>query len=148
MNKRILTVGFNGTALKNQHPKWTFASIPLPVKEHFIHWDFAFIFGPEFLTVDCKNKKRTDLASSWNDGFSFQRLSSTHRQKQTQGVVYLTMGSLSENLFKQCTYCTPVWSMEKILWKHSSGTALTRFSVMYQQGRGLQSPTAGIHLKQ
>lgn len=35
-----------------------FTSISLPMKKHFIHWDFAFIFGTEFLTVDCKNKKK------------------------------------------------------------------------------------------
>lgn len=38
------------------------ASISLPVKKHFIHWDFALIFGTEFLTVDCKKKiKKKEL---------------------------------------------------------------------------------------
>lgn len=38
-----------------------FTSVSLPVKKHFIHWDFAFIFGTEFLTVDCKTKKELIL---------------------------------------------------------------------------------------
>lgn len=94
MNKRILTVGFNGTALKNQHPKWTFASIPLPVKEHFIHWDFAFIFGPEFLTVDCKNKKRTDFTSSWNDGFFFSEVKQHTQTEADTGCRLFNNGEL------------------------------------------------------
>lgn len=39
-------------------------NILLPVKEHFIHWDFAFIFGPEFLTVDYKNIKKELIFTS------------------------------------------------------------------------------------
>lgn len=38
-----------------------FINISLPVKKYFIHWDFAFISGKKFLTIDCKSQKELIL---------------------------------------------------------------------------------------
>lgn len=78
-----------------------FWNISLPVKEHFIHWDFAFISGKEFFTVDCKGQKELILLQVEMIVIHLKAATALHRQKHTDIQCHLlNKATSSQNHFK------------------------------------------------